>query len=125
MLSNMSLSLPLPSISLLQFCHLPKQAPPAPSKPSILKKQHHDDTVIYWQPLISSASVVLRTYEIECSTSGGAYKRVNEVDILASAWIYHHDDDSKKRCYRVRAVDYWGRSSPASDFICDDISVIV
>lgn len=125
MLRNITFSLPLPSISLVQLCHMPSQAPPAPSKPSILKKQQHDGTVIHWQPLISSASVVLRTYELECSTSGGTYKRVNEADILASAWIYHHGDDSKKRCYRVRAVDYWGRSSPASDFICDDIATIV
>lgn len=123
MLRNMSFSLPLPSISLVQFCHMPSQAPPAPSKPSILKKQQHDGTVIYWQPLIS-ANVVLRTYELECSTSGGAYKRVNEADILASAWIYHHGDDSKKRCYRIRAVDYWGRSSPASNFICDGIAAL-
>lgn len=62
----------------------------------------------------------ISTYSVEWSASSpkGPFTRINKYDIMANVFL--HETDSEKQVqgfYRVRAVDYWKRSSPASDIV--------
>ena len=116
--------LPLPSVSLIQLCKQPPAAPAAPSKPTVLlQKQDGDATVVFWPPLDPVSAAVLKSYSVECSVGGAAFARANNADVIASAWVHRHRIDSDgggggTRCYRLRAIDLWGREGAPSSPRC-------
>jgi L-iduronidase len=124
---DINITLPLPAVSLLQICTRPAQGPSAVVlAPVLLQKQLGYVTVIFWRPISTSREVV-RTYEVHCSTSGpnGTFLRVNNAsDTIGTAWIHRYTSAQSRaqpvarRCYRVFAVDYWGRAGPVSPPAC-------
>jgi hypothetical protein len=76
-------------------------------------------TVVNWAA--SPTSETVRTYIVEYSRDGKAYARINEVDVISAVWIHRRaatDATGAKRCYRVRATDYWNRTSVTSEAAC-------
>ncbi|MBD3319486.1 MAG: hypothetical protein GF350_00145 [Chitinivibrionales bacterium] len=63
--------------------------------------------LVQWDGLDSRK---ILTYEVMYSeTESGSYERVNDADILSTAFV--HPGASEQGYYTVRAVDYWGRRS--------------
>lgn len=117
--------LPLPSVSLIQLCKQPPAAPAAPSMPTVLlQKEGGDATVVFWPPLDPAGAAVLQSYSVECSVGGAAFARANKAGVIASAWVHRHGSNSSdgggggSRCYRLRAVDLWGREGAPSSPKC-------
>ncbi len=112
-----SLSIPLHTTAFLILSADPGCGPAVPKNVYVEKFTglipEHEDVLI----LFDSGSRFIQTYEIlACDTPIGPFTRINESDIIAAAYI-----DSKplgqKRYYKVRAVDYFDRVSPASSLI--------
>eukprot|EP01051_Picozoa_sp_SAG22_P003454 SAG22_NODE_168_length_16723_cov_6.542409_8_plen_590_part_00 len=115
--ARVDVALPLPAVSLVQVCTQPvAQAPAALPKPSLMSAHGGTATVVSWAA--SPSSETLRTYVIEASVGSGGFKRVNAVDVIATAWIHRRHEGSTTRCYRVLAIDYWGRAGPPSETAC-------
>ena len=81
--------------------------------------------VISW--VASNSTETLRTYVVEASSNGpnGGFVRVNKVDVIATAWLHRwraaggaNSPPASILCYRVQAIDYWGRASMPSDAVC-------
>jgi hypothetical protein len=158
---EVNITIPLPAVSLLQLCLPPDQPPQAvATAPHLLRKQSGDATVVFWVPIPAAAGGdAVRTYEVQCSTSGpqGGFVRVNTAsDLIGTGWIHRYSSSTTtttssssstntstlrqhnssasgagevigmdpqqgtRRCYRVRAVDYWGRAGAVSPVACDD-----
>ncbi|KAK7097242.1 alpha-L-iduronidase-like [Littorina saxatilis] len=58
----------------------------------------------------------IKTYDVEFAPgSTGYFNRINPDDIIANAFVFSTDSESKVLGrYRVRAVDYWNRAGPYS-----------
>ena len=69
-----------------------------------------EEILLIWDALDSCA---LRTYEVlYAHAPEGLFARINSPDQLDAAFL--HIADNVFGCYRVRAVDYWGRAGEAS-----------
>jgi hypothetical protein len=72
----------------------------------------HDDVMVKWS---DAGSRLIRTYEVYRSdTAGGPYTRVNTPDIICTGFTCPARLGAKV-FFKVRAVDYWGRSGAFSD----------
>jgi L-iduronidase len=121
--ARLAIALPLPAVSLVQVCAQPAaQAPAALPKPTLMSVHGGPTATVVVSWAASRSSETLRTYEVEASVGeGGAFTRVNAVDVIATAWIHRRpasDRGAVHRCYRVRAVDYWARGGPPSEPAC-------
>jgi L-iduronidase len=122
--AQLAMALPLPAVSLVQVCaRSAAQAPAALSKPTLMSVHGGPTPTVVVSWAASRSSETLRTYEVEASVSehGSAFTRVNAVDVIATAWIHRRpasDRGAMRRCYRVRAVDYWARRGPPSEPAC-------
>ncbi len=107
-------AMPLHSLELLLLVRDPGAAPQAVETPTVTI--HHglhqrQNAFISWP---DTSERPLRTYEVEAAPSpDGPWKRLNSGDLLCTAWLDVREATTA-RCYRVRAVDYWGRSGPWS-----------
>ena len=120
-----TIELPLPAVSLVQLCRQPLRVPATLPKPSLMSVQGNTAIVISW--VASNSTETLRTYVVEASSNGpnGGFVRVNKVDVIATAWIHRwraaggaNSPSASILCYRVQAIDYWGRASMPSDAVC-------
>lgn len=116
---RIAVQLPLPAVSLVQLCAQPAQGPAALPQPTLMSIQGDTATAVSWAA--SPASETVRTYIVEHSRDGETYARVNEADVISAVWIHRlaaTDAAGAKRCYRVRAADYWNRTSAVSKAAC-------
>jgi len=115
---KLDFKLPMPGISLILLSAKPASGPGkvtglrAEKSPGLLAQ---DEILLAWGDV---ASKKLRTYEVLYSdSSDGTFRRVNDPDILCTAFLHVRDKTGAKGYYKVRAVDYWGRAGEPSDAI--------
>lgn len=111
--------LPMPGVSLLLL--VPK-GPDGPGQVEGLRTEQYtgsdgsEQVMLIWKELPLKA---IRTYEVLAADSpDGLYKRINESDIICTAYLHVKEKSGAKSYYRIRAVDYWGRVGPESEAIC-------
>ncbi len=115
--AHLSFDLPLHSVSLLVFTADPGQAPPKVE--GVTAREYHgarDDREIMlrWR---DAGPRTVRTYEVLLATEeSGPYERVNPVDLVATGYL-HVAPAVAKAWYKVRAVDFWGRTGEASESV--------
>jgi hypothetical protein len=75
-----------------------------------------NDIMLQWD----SGDRYVKTYEVLYSPDGKQpYKRLNSYDLISTAFI-HRKPKNKQGYYKVRAVDYWGRTGKESKVIRAD-----
>lgn len=58
------------------------------------------------------------SYDIYMSeTENGEYRKVNPQSLIDQGWIHIYDGDATQLYYKIKAVDYWGRSGDYSKMI--------
>jgi len=106
--------LPLPAVSLVLLSARPDAAPPVITGLRAEPYRGIDgggETLLLWD---GSTSRAVRTYEVLAADSlAGPFRRVNEDDLLAAAFLVPRSRIAAK-CFQVRAVDYWARPSAPS-----------
>jgi len=107
---TLTVTLPLPAVSLIVISADPGHAPASVTH---LRTRRYaglaaPGCMIAWDPAADARFI--QTYEVSHSaTSDGPFKRVNPADTICTAYL--HVDPPDTGYYRVRAVDYWGRTS--------------
>jgi L-iduronidase len=111
---TLTFDLPLPGVSLLLLAA--KLANP-PTKITGLRAERYEgmtdleEILLLWDAQESRA---VRTYEVlHAPSPEGPFTRINGPEQLDAAFL--HVAESVSGCYRVRAVDYWGRKGEMSD----------
>ncbi|MBD3344163.1 MAG: hypothetical protein GF401_03770 [Chitinivibrionales bacterium] len=108
-----NIDLPYNTVSLLVVTQQPDSPPAAVGNVNV--KQYGGmyqtrEFLVEWDEVPSKN---IKTYEILYSaTEDGQYSRVNEQDVVSAAYL--HSGPATKGYYRVRAVDYWGQTGPAT-----------
>jgi L-iduronidase len=110
--------LPLPAVSLIVLSVKPDR-PPGQVQGVRLETYRglndQDETLVCWRGLPDRT---LRTYEVLCATSpDGPFVRVNQPDVIGTAFMHVPDPASGQRYYRVRSVDYWERYGVESETV--------
>lgn len=118
-----SVELPRPGVVLALLSEKPNDPPGRVT--GLRAEQYHgldrveDDVILAWEDLPSRT---LKRYEVlYASDPDGPFERVNDVDILTSAYLHPRPPASElpneTGYYAIRAVDYWGRSGERSDIV--------
>ena len=114
---ELSITLPLPSVSLLLLSQKPKERPGAPTRLRATRYRgftERENILLTWR---GPGSRVLRTFEVLFGTSPeGPFTRINEGDLIATAFL-HARAPGQSGFYRVQAVDYWGRRGEPSPLL--------
>lgn len=108
--------LPLPGVSLLLLTAQPAEVP---SKVSGLRAerfqglQGRENIMLIWQGLPCRN---IRTYEVlHAASPAGPFARINHADLICTAYLHVLEQLGTRGYYKVRAVDYWGRTGPESE----------
>jgi len=111
---TLSFDQPLPGVTLVLLSARPETAPGqvcglrAERYPGMVGRE---EILLTWRCLDSRT---VRTYEVLfAERPEGPYVRINAPDQLDTAFL--HVREGGPGCYRIRAVDYWGRSGEPSD----------
>lgn len=106
--------MPLPSVSLVLLSPMPASGPRRVSglRGKVYSGLHaRENVMLRWD---CNAALTLRTYEVLWSSHrSGTYRRINRVDLICGAFV-HARRSGVTGYYRVRAVDYWGRTGTVS-----------
>jgi len=106
--------LPLPAVSLLLLTAKPPAAPPAVTglRADRYRGQHDEGQIMLsWTALDSRA---VASYEVLCAADeAGPYHPVSPGGLICSACL-HTPAPPGQTFYKVQAVDYWGRTGPAT-----------
>lgn len=99
--------LPADSVSLLLLSRRGEQGPETVDEVKVVEMPglYGPEHLLFWNGVESRT---LRSYEVMASIDGGPYRRINDADLLCTAFIWPKPAGRVR--YRVRAVDYWGRS---------------
>ena len=115
---KLEIDLPMPAVNLVLLSSKPEAGP---GRVTGLRAERspgytgNDEILLTWKAL---SSRVIRTYEVLWAESPEApAKRVNESDLLCTAFLHAREKAGPGGYYRVRATDYWGRSGEASEAI--------
>lgn len=112
---HLAFDLPLHAVSLVLLSARPATAPDAVSGVHLETYEGltgQPEVMITWEGLPSR---VIRSYEVlRAAAPAGPYQRVNPADLLCSAFLDVSENIGQQACYRVRAVDYWGRAGEPS-----------
>lgn len=109
---ELSVELPLPSVSVVHVRDRPGEPPATPTG---LRADPYrgiaagTDVMFTWD---ANPARAVRTYEV-CRIDDGGRERLNDRDLLAAG--YYHAGTDPAGTYAVRTVDYWGRASKLSD----------
>lgn len=110
--------LKLPSVALLHICSKPTETPGQVSR-LMACNVTYNEVLLFWSDITVGARCI-KTYEIEFSSvASGKFRRVNPQDTIFLSFQYSVPTGRSKKekvrgLYRVRAVDYWGRTGPFS-----------
>ena len=115
---DLSFDLPLHAVSLLLLSARPQAGP---AQVSGVRLQPYTglcqprEVMVTWQGLDSR---MLRTYEVlRAPSPEGPFERINQADLLCTAYLDASPEAGQPACYRVRAVDYWNRPGTPSEII--------
>jgi L-iduronidase len=119
---SLDFDLPLPGVTLVVLSKRPA-APPAKVEGVRLERctglHGEKEAMVMWKPL---PSPVVRTYEVLYAPPGSRrFRRINASDQLDTAFLHSKADGGS---YKVRAVDYWGRTGSDSGPVSDDAPVL-
>ncbi|MFW6189367.1 MAG: GH39 family glycosyl hydrolase [Planctomycetota bacterium] len=113
---RLSFHLPLPSLSLIL---LVKQPDDAPTGACNLRARRYRGLAGKEQVMLSwdaAESAPVRTWEVlHAPAEKEPFQRVSAAGLICSAYL--HADHRAGDCYKVRAVDYWGRRGPESPVV--------
>ncbi|XP_007056912.2 alpha-L-iduronidase isoform X1 [Chelonia mydas] len=98
--------LPLPSVFLIHVCARPHSVPNQVAGVYLIPLTKGQVAVLWDDDCV--ASRCLKTYEVEFSPDGKAYRRINARDTIFTLWVYS-PGTKVSGFYRVRAVDYWSK----------------
>jgi L-iduronidase len=115
---SLDFELPMPAVSLVLLSTRPAAGPGrvtglrAERSPGLAE---NDEILLTWKGLPTR---MIRTYEVLWADSPDAPpKRVNESDLLCTAFLHVWEKTGSGGYYRVRATDCWGRSGEPSEAI--------
>lgn len=109
---TLTFDLPLHGVSLLVL-----SARPAAGPGSIRALRYeryagltdNEQVMLIWK---GPDSRVIRTFEVlYAQDATGPFQRVNEVDTICTAYLHVREPVHQTTYYKIRTVDYWGRSS--------------
>jgi L-iduronidase len=111
-------ALPLPGVSLILLTARPGGHP---GKVEGLRAERYEgltgkeEVMLAWQDVGSRA---IRTYEVLYAPSpDGPFERVNDADLLCTAFLHVREPTDHEGYYGLRAVDYWGRRGEMSEIV--------
>ncbi len=110
---EMAFDLPLPSVGLLLLSARPAGPPERVEdlRAEAYAGLHGGQVMLTWR---GPQSHVLRTYEVlHAPSADGPFCRLNEGHLLCRAFL--HAGEEAGGCYKVRAVDLWGRAGEESE----------
>jgi len=121
---TLELEVPCPGVLLHHICAAPAAAPAAVEalRLHLTPTRSPVEVLVYWKGLESNC---LLTYEVFYSpVAGGKYHRANQFDTVFSSFVHAQvGTNVAAGCYRIRAVDYWGRQGGLSEEVC--VAVVV
>ncbi len=99
--------LPADSVSLVLLSTRPERPPGEVDGLQVVEMPglHGPEHLLFWTGL---ACRTLRGYEVLASVDGGPYQRINQADLLCTAFMWPKPAGQVR--YRVRAIDFWGRT---------------
>ncbi|XP_014017008.1 alpha-L-iduronidase isoform X2 [Salmo salar] len=109
---TMRAKLYVPSVLLIHVCAQPKATPDQVNGLrfiSITKSQ----VMIVWKDHCVNSKCI-KTFEVEFSKDQEEFKRVNTRDTIFTSYVFSPENLEVSGSYRVRAVDYWGRTGEYS-----------
>jgi L-iduronidase len=110
---SLSVDVPRPGVHLLHLHADPggEPAPPDGVRVDAYRGLHRPDVVCSW----AAPDRRVATYEVlRAEDSDGPFRRINDVDLVATAYTHSPGTFEPDGYYAVRAVDYWGRTGPRS-----------
>jgi len=115
---ELEFDLPLPSVSLILLSGRPAE-PPGP--PVGLRADTYRGLCAGRQVMLTwrgPESRVISTYEVRHAPSPeGPFRRINRQDLVCRAFLHTGAEAEGAGCYKVRAVDYWGRAGLESEAV--------
>uniref|UniRef100_A0A4W3IQ87 Alpha-L-iduronidase n=3 Tax=Callorhinchus milii TaxID=7868 RepID=A0A4W3IQ87_CALMI len=115
---TLKLQLPVPSVYLLHICAKPYEPPKQTTGVRFIPLTLGQVAVLWDDGCVNSKC--LKTFEVEFSVDGDVYKRINSRATIFTVFIHSPLNKKKERSqvsgfYRVRAVDYWGKTGGYSN----------
>ncbi len=108
--------LPLPGVSLILLSAKPDRGP---GRVESLRAEGYEglagdgEVMLSWEGIDSR---VIRTYEVLYADSpDGPFERVNRPELICTAFLHCRESGTGRGYYKIRAIDYWGRSGEESD----------
>jgi L-iduronidase len=108
--------MPVPSVSLVLLATQPEEKPAKVGglEAEVYPGLHGRDVMLTWRGLDSR---LVRTYEVlAAERKRGPFRRVNDADTISSAFV-DAPGEGGASCYKVRAIDLWGRKGRMSDAV--------
>ncbi|NXU03091.1 IDUA iduronidase, partial [Buphagus erythrorhynchus] len=102
---------PIPSVFLIHICARPRSAPDQVTGVRLIPLTKGQVIVLWDDDCVKSKCI--KTFEVEFSSDGKVYWRINAKDTIFTLWVYS-PGSSVSGFYRVRAVDYWGKAGLSS-----------
>ncbi|MBD3320946.1 MAG: hypothetical protein GF350_07635, partial [Chitinivibrionales bacterium] len=107
---SLEFDLPCPAVSLIILTPKPSTGPlPPPGEPWTQSIERDNQIMVGWK---DSPTKQILTYEVLYSeTQDGTYERINNADMISTSYLHMKQSGSPDGHYKVRAIDYWGRTS--------------
>ncbi|NXT13995.1 IDUA iduronidase, partial [Prunella fulvescens] len=102
---------PVPSVFLIHICARPRSAPDQVTGVRLIPLTKGQVIVLWDDDCVKSKCI--KTFEVEFSSDGKVYQRINAKDTIFTLWVYS-PGSSVSGFYRVRAIDYWGKAGLSS-----------
>uniref|UniRef100_A0A3Q1ISV6 Uncharacterized protein n=1 Tax=Anabas testudineus TaxID=64144 RepID=A0A3Q1ISV6_ANATE len=100
--------LPVPSVLLIHVCAQPRAVPDQVTGLHFIRITRGQVLIVWSDHCVDSKCI--GTFEVEFSTDHKTFSRINKQNTIFTSYVYSPVDG----LYRVRAVDYWGRSGAYS-----------
>ncbi|XP_057282496.1 alpha-L-iduronidase isoform X1 [Pezoporus wallicus] len=102
---------PIPSVFVIHICARPRSIPDQVTGVRLIPLTK-GQVIVFWDDGCVNSKCI-KTFEVEFSPDGKAYKRINAKDTIFTLWVYS-PGSSVSGFYRVRAIDYWGKGGLSS-----------
>uniref|UniRef100_A0A7N6A8Y9 Alpha-L-iduronidase n=1 Tax=Anabas testudineus TaxID=64144 RepID=A0A7N6A8Y9_ANATE len=104
--------LPVPSVLLIHVCAQPRAVPDQVTGLHFIRITRGQVLIVWSDHCVDSKCI--GTFEVEFSTDHKTFSRINKQNTIFTSYVYSPVDQGVDGLYRVRAVDYWGRSGAYS-----------
>ncbi|XP_070992264.1 alpha-L-iduronidase [Oncorhynchus clarkii lewisi] len=102
----------VPSVLLIHVCAQPKATPDQVNGLRFISITKSQVMIVWTDDCVNSKCI--KTFEVEFSKDQEEFKRVNTRDTIFTSYVYSPENLEVSGSYRVRAVDYWGRTGEYS-----------